>query len=84
MKYDDCPNPVYITTMSRTGIFNGTITGIETRSVYKTNQRDFTMVSLLEFARKEHGKDVTIHNVRWDVKNKRKKSGVIFDVVKCK
>ena len=69
----DCPTPIYVATMSRTGSY-----------FYDALQSDLTLVSLLEFARKEHGKDVTIHNVRWDIKNGKKKTGVIFDVVKCK
>jgi len=84
MNGSDCPTPIYVATMSRTETFIGTVTGTEARSLYKTDQREFTLVSLLEVARKTHGMDVTIHNVRWDVKNGKKKTGVIFDVVRCK
>jgi len=86
MNGSDCPTPIYVATMSRTGKVVETLNGV-TGSWSETNivdQRDFTLVSLLEFARNQHGKDVTIHNVRWDVKNGKKKTGVIFDVVKCK
>jgi len=85
MNGSDCPNPIYVATMSRTGkvvATNSEFAGYVERIIL--DQNDFTLVSLLDFARKEHGKDVTIHNVRWDIKNGKKKTGVIFDVVKCK
>jgi len=81
----DCPTPIYVATMSRTGkvvITNNERDGFMKRIIL--DQSDFTLVSLLEYARGAHGKDVTIHNVRWDIKNGKKKTGVIFDVVKCK
>jgi hypothetical protein len=37
----------------------------------------------LAVAKKKYGEDVTIQNVRWDVKNKKNISA-IFDVIKCK
>ena len=82
MNGSDCPTPIYVATMSRTETLIGTVTSTGTRSVYKTDQREFTLVSLLEVARKTHGMDVTIHNVRWDVKNGKKKTGCIRKTIR--
>ena len=73
----DCPNPTYIATMSKSAEVNiDDVTGF--------NQKSMTLVSLLAEARKKYGDDVTIHNIRWDIKNGNKKTGVIYDVIKCK
>jgi hypothetical protein len=48
-----------------------------------TEQRNLTLFNLLAVAKKKYGEDVTIQNVRWDMKNKKNISA-IFDVVKCK
>ena len=78
-----CPNPKYIATMSKTSLI---ITeGIEGgRPTVLFNQESLTLVSLLLDARKKYGEEVTIQNVRWDIKNGKKKTGVIYDVIKCK
>jgi hypothetical protein len=78
----DCPLPIYVATMS---ISSGQVTYTAEGSVsIKFNQESMTLVSLLENARKKYGEDVTIHNIRWDIKNGKKKTGVIYDVIKCK
>ncbi len=73
----DCPNPTYIATMSISAWVN-----IDDEMGF--NQKSMTLVSLLAEARKKYGDDVTIHNIRWDIKNGKKKTGVIYDVIKCK
>ena len=78
----DCPAPIYVATMS---ISSGEVNyNAEGNGSFKFNQESMTLVSLLENARKKYGEDVTIHNIRWDIKNGKKKTGVIYDVIKCK
>jgi hypothetical protein len=78
----DCPSPIYIGTMS---ISSSQVTYLAQGGVaVEFNQEVMTLVYLLENARKKYGEDVTIHNIRWDVKNGKKKTGVIYDVIKCK
>ena len=43
-----------------------------------------TMYNLLYDARVAHGNDVTIQNIRYDLKNGKKKVSVVYDVIKCK
>ena len=71
-----CPNPVYIATMSKASGFtiNGNWVGEES----------LTLFSLLHDAQKKYGNDVTIQNVRWDIRNKNTKVSVIYDVITCK
>ena len=52
-------------------------------SIPSFNQQRLTLVSLLSDARVKYGEEVTIHNIRWDITNKKKKTGVIYDVIKC-
>jgi hypothetical protein len=68
-----CPSPIYIATMGVDATTSDTI----------TEQRTLTLYNLLAVAKKKYGEDVTIQNVRWDVKNKKNISA-IFDVIKCK
>ena len=68
-----CPSPTYIATMAKSAVVNG--------SVYPEK---ITLFELYNDARVIHGTDVTIQNIRYDVKNGKKKVSVIFDVVKCK
>ncbi|MFN4812008.1 MAG: hypothetical protein ACK5HE_03455 [Bacteroidota bacterium] len=68
-----CPGPIYIATMGVDATTSDTI----------TEQRTLTLYNLLAVAKKKYGEDVTIQNVRWDVKNKKNISA-IFDVIKCK
>ncbi len=68
-----CPNPTYIATMGVDATTTDTI----------TEQRNLTLFNLLAVAKKKYGEEVTIQNVRWDMKNKKNISA-IFDVIKCK
>ena len=73
-----CPDPIYIATMGLSAEHTSE------DSVIFFKQERMTLVSLLEEAKKKYGNEVTIHNIRWDVKNGKKKTGVIYDVIKCK
>ena len=79
----DCPNPIYVATIAKSAI---SIVGLDSqgKSIESANQKSMTILSLIEDARKIYGNDVTIHNIRWDVKNRKKKTGVVYDVIKCK
>jgi len=70
-----CPSPIYIATMGASA-YDGNPDSI----IY---EKKITLFSLLNIAQEKYGKDVTIQNVRWDKRN-RKKVSVIFDVIKCK
>jgi hypothetical protein len=78
----DCPDPIYVGTMYKSSIEVVTISGGPTEKMDKPER--LTLVSLLKDAKSKYGEDVTIHNIRYDVLNGRKKTGVIYDVVKCK
>ena len=78
----DCLNPIYIATMSKSAEILKT--NNDGTSSIDFNQQSMTLVSLLDDARKKYGEEVTIHNIRWDIKNGKKKTGVIYDVIKCK
>jgi|688.fasta_scaffold31493_6 hypothetical protein len=67
-----CLSPTYIATLGVNAIDKDTI----------IIQEQLTMYNLLVVAQKKFGTDVTIQNVRWDLRNKKKISA-IFDVVKC-
>ena len=69
-----CPSPTYIATMAKSAVDTGG---------YFNGER-ITLFELYKDARVIHGTDVTIQNIRYDVKNGKKKVSVIFDVVKCK
>jgi hypothetical protein len=81
-----CPSPTYITTM----YFTGSIKNIKDENGFESlrlvaSEEDFTLSNLLKMAKEKHGQDVTISNIRWDVKGKKqKKVGVVFDVIKCR
>ena len=83
--FNACPNPIYIATMSKS---SEKIISIDGDSIevadFNNNQESMTLVSILNDARKKYGEDVTIHNVRWDIKNGKTKIGVVYDVIKCK
>jgi hypothetical protein len=77
----DCPNPTYVATISRSAL---TVTINETGGKdYDVDPTKLTLVSMLEKAKELYGPDVTIHNIRYDYYGKRR-TGVIYDVVKCK
>ena len=68
-----CPSPTYIATMAKSAVENGVLNG-----------KRITLFELYNDARNIHGPDVTIQNIRYDVKVGKGKTSVIFDVVKCK
>ncbi|MEY4851692.1 MAG: hypothetical protein RLY64_355 [Bacteroidota bacterium] len=81
---DFCSNPKYIATMYK---IQNNIFGIENDSINKFEPiggDDFNISTLLKDARSKYGSDVTITNLRWDVKNGKRKVGVVYDVVQCK
>lgn len=72
-----CPNPIYVATMGiKKADAEGGLTITETDS-------KLSVYNILSEAKKKYGDDVTIQNIRWDIKNETKIS-VIFDVIKCK
>jgi hypothetical protein len=73
-----CANPQYVSTMSKSAVV------FQPNAPKKYMPESLTMYNLLFDARVAHGNDVTIQNVRYDVKNGRKKVSVVYDVVKCK
>jgi hypothetical protein len=42
-----------------------------------------TIARVLKFAKSKYGEDVTVVNLRYDVKDKKKNVSVTFDVVRC-
>jgi hypothetical protein len=78
----NCPNPIYIGTMSKSA--KVIAKNSDGSSYIGFDQSTMTLVSLLDDARKKYGEDITIHNIRWDIKNGKKKIGVIYDVILCK
>jgi hypothetical protein len=83
-----CPHPTYIGTMSKSANFTGILTtlstSLETKNSTSTsyNQESISLYNLLADARAKFGNEVTIQNVRWDMKNKKRIS-VVYDVIKC-
>jgi hypothetical protein len=84
-----CPHPTYVATMSKSAKSKvvssvPTSTG-ETKNttVNSIEQENITLFNLLADARTQYGNDVTIQNIRWDMKNKKRLS-VIYDVIRCK
>lgn len=80
-----CPAPIYVATMS----YQGKSTtykdyqGIEVVA-FSFDASDFTLVNLLKIAKEKYGQDVTINNIRFDIKGKNNfRRGVIFDVIRC-
>ena len=77
-----CPNPIYVATISKSAeTYSFDTYG---NQIPQFDQNALTLVTILNYAKAKYGEDVTIHNIRWDKKNKRKRTGVIFDVIKCK
>ena len=82
-KYSNaCPNPIYVATISK----SAESYTIDTygNKIPEFDSKALTLVALLDYAKSKYGEDVTIHNIRWDKKNGRKRTGAIFDVIKCK
>jgi hypothetical protein len=82
---NNCPNQKYIETITmHKKEKNGSVT------VFNTNE-SFTFQNLLDNAQIKHGKDITINNVKWDIKQTNffgfkwdKTIGATYDVIKCK
>jgi len=53
----------------------------------RTNNVDpqslMTIARVLKFAKAKYGEDVTVVNLRYDMKDKKKNVSVTFDVVRC-
>jgi hypothetical protein len=77
-----CPSPVYVGTMGKI-VSSSTTLGSNGKPITEYNQESLTLYQLLSDARQKYGADVTIQNVRWDMRNKTRIS-VIYDVIKCK
>ena len=76
-----CSNPQYVATMYKA--YN--IVKSDSSATFITlPSYDLQITTLLKDARKVYGQDVTINNLRFDVKNGKKKVGVVYDVIKCK
>ncbi len=76
-----CKNPTYVATMAKSSFQK--VKDDEGDLVETFNQASLSLYFLLEDARRIYGPDVTIQNVRWDVRNGRKRISVIYDVVRC-
>jgi len=75
-----CTSPVYVATIALSSDSRSFPEPTE-RVVY--NQEIMTLTELLFYARKKYGKDVTIDNIRYDVRNGRTIVGVVYDVIRC-
>lgn len=73
-----CPNPAYVATMVLQPKASVDAYG---KSLSLSN---YTLEECVVSAKAKYGDDVTIMNVRWDIKNGNKRISAIFDVVKCK
>lgn len=73
-----CPNPAYVATMFLQPKSSVDAYG---KSLSLSN---YTLEECVVSAKAKYGDDVTIMNVRWDIKNGNKRISAIFDVVKCK
>jgi hypothetical protein len=89
-----CSNPEYISTIAKSAVIseitkerlmgNGKTAMVAEEYAKKYDPESLTLYNLLRDARAAHGNDVTIQNVRYDVRNGKKRISVIYDVVKCK
>jgi len=83
-----CPHPTYIGTMSKSANFKSIATTIftsiesENNTSSHYNQETISIYNILADARAKYGNEVTIQNLRWDMKNKKRIS-VVYDVIKC-
>jgi hypothetical protein len=71
-----CPNPKYLATIA----FEPEAKKDGYGEVSLNS--NYTMKDCLDFAKKRHGNEVSIVNIRWDMRNSKRISA-IFDVVKC-
>ncbi len=76
-----CNNPQYVATLYKA---YGVLPNDSTGSFVTSPSYDLQITTLLKDARRKYGSEVTISNLRWDVKNGKKKVGVVYDVIKCK
>lgn len=73
-----CSNPTYVATVyKQTGV-------TQSQPVFGYLPKDLCLTALLIDAQTKYGEKVTIQNVRWDMKNGKKRTGVIYDVIICK
>jgi hypothetical protein len=73
--------------MSKSTNFTGILTTLST--TLKVNEvstsydeESISLYNLLADAKAKYGNEVTIQNLRWDMKNKKRIS-VVYDVIKC-
>ena len=88
-----CHTPEYVSTIAKSAVIfvstketilgNGNTAKITEEYSKKYDPESLTLYNLLKDARAAYGSDVTIQNIRYDVKNGRKRS-VIYDVIRCK
>jgi hypothetical protein len=73
-----CPNPAYVATLF---LQPQALVDSYGNSIINSN---YTLEDCLKEAKTKYGDEVTIMNVRWDMKNGKKRKSAIFDVIKCK
>lgn len=86
-----CASPVYLSTQGKTirsvssvkSYSPSSVSSTSTAVVTLSDGENISMYNLLVDAKAKFGEDVTIQNVRWDFKNKKRIS-VIYDVIKCR
>lgn len=73
-----CENPTYVATIA--------LEPDATFDAYgnRITTGNYTLKDCLDAAQEKFGNEVTIVNVRWDIKNKGKRKSAIFDVIRCK
>ena len=76
-----CSNPTYVATMSRQ---IDALKSYQEPNAFTWLPQDLCLFALLRDAQTKYGDKVTIQNVRWDMKNGKKRTGVIYDVIICK
>jgi hypothetical protein len=79
-----CSHPTYLGTMGKSAKFTSEIKN-STSSTFvpiTNDQESISLYNLLNDARAKYGNEVTIQNLRWDMKNKKRIS-VVYDVIKC-
>ena len=92
-----CPNPEYVSTIAKSAVIfestkerllgNGKTAKVTEEYSKKYDPESLTLYNLLKDARAINGNDVTIQNIRYDVRNgklRSKRVSVIYDVVRCK
>ena len=77
-----CPSPIYIATVAKEATLDLARLKYEPDNPV-ISSGSLSLVSLFREAQAKYGSDVTIQNVRWDIKN-GKRYAVLYDVIKCK